>query len=191
MTQLQHGKLAAWGVGRERGHTHSLVIGDPQLRPRMRALLAHDHPHPLGPALQVQQPGQLRHERALTDPIVITVVGRGPRLGLIDAFQQVRSMFGEGESDRVGQTPRGQPLDEVLGATGSVGADKDLLRSPPAGGEQSGRQLGESITRDADVISGRVRARVARAQLDRQRLAGPVAAVVEERAQGGGSRSRV
>ena len=182
--QLQDGQLSAWGVGRECGDAHALVIGDPQLRPRMRTLLAHDHPHPLGPAGKVQQPGQLRHERPVAEPVVITVIGGSPRLRLIDPFQQVRGVGGEGEPDRVGQPPCGQPLDEVLGAAGPIGADKDLLRAPSTAGEQTRWELGKSLTRHADVISGRVGAGVAGAEVDCQRFTGPGLAVVEERAQG-------
>ena len=91
-------------------------------------------------------------------------------------------MRGEGEPDRVGQTPRGQPLDVVLGAAGSVGADQDLLRPPPAPAQQGWRELGESLARDGDVIGGGVRSRVARAQGYGEGFPGAGLSVIEERA---------
>lgn len=156
MTQLEDGKLAARGVGRERGHTHPFVIGDPQLRSGVGAFLPLDHPHPGRPPGQVQQPGQLGHERPVPDPVVFTVIGGGPRARFINTFQQVRRVRGKGEPDRVGQTLLLEPTCEVLGAAGPVGADQDLLRTPPAPSEQVWWELGQSLTGDADVIAGGV-----------------------------------
>jgi hypothetical protein len=39
---------------------------------------AHDHAHPVRPAGQREQPGQLGHERASAD-VAVSVQGRGPR----------------------------------------------------------------------------------------------------------------
>ena len=183
VAQLQDRQLTAGRVGRERGDAHTLMIGDPQLRSGVRAFLAHDHPHSLGPACQVQQPGQLRHPGSFMDPVAIGVIGRSPRPRFIDTLQQVRSVRWEGEPDRVGQSLPVKPAHEVLRATSPIGADQDLLRAPLIPGKQPRGQLRESLTGDADVIGSGVRARVARTQLDRQRLTGPVAVMVDERAQ--------
>src|SRR5699024_3402296 len=125
-----------------------------------------------------------RHERPVAAAIVVTVVGGGPRRGLVDALEEVRRVRGEGEADRVGQTLPLKPACEVLGATGSIGADQDLLRPPPAPAQQRRWELGKGLTRHADVIAGGVGAGVAGTEVDRQRLPGPGLAVVQERAQG-------
>src|SRR5699024_3589536 len=118
-----------------------------------------------------------------SNPVVFTVVGGSTRLRLIDPFQQVRSMCGEGESDRVGQALPRQPGREVRGAAGAIGADQDFLRPSAVLTEQGRWELGESLPGDADVIGGGVRAGVAGPELDRQRFPGPFAAVIQERAQ--------
>ena len=147
----------------------------------MGAFLPDDDPHPLGPVGEVQQPGQLCHECPVADP-VLGVVGGRPCLRLIETLQQVRSVRGQGEPDRVGQASPRQPGQEVFGAAGSIGAVQDFPRTPPGLAEQTRRELSERQASDGDVIGSGVRAGVAGPELDSQGFPGPFAAVVEERA---------
>src|SRR5699024_4052855 len=115
-----------------------------------------------------------------SNPVVFTVVGGSPRLRLIDPFQQVRSMCGEGESDRVGQALPRHPGREVLGAAGAIGAGQDFLRPSAVLTEQGRWELGERLPGEGDVIGGGVRAGVAGPVLDRPRVPWPFPAVMHE-----------
>ena len=68
--------------------------------------------------------GQFGDPGAVTD-LVVGVVGRRP--GVVgDLGEQVRGIRGQGEPDRIGQALAGEPLDQLFGAAGTVGADQDL-----------------------------------------------------------------
>jgi hypothetical protein len=55
--ELQVSELAAPGTGGKGGEPVAVDIGEPQLRPAMRALLADDDPHAGRPVAGVQQAG--------------------------------------------------------------------------------------------------------------------------------------
>ena len=59
VAQFQISELAAAGVGDERGQPQPVGVGEPQLCPGVRALLADDDPHPRRPPGQIQEPGEL------------------------------------------------------------------------------------------------------------------------------------
>jgi hypothetical protein len=77
--QLEVGQLPRRSVGYERGDPVPVDVGDPQLAAWVWAFLAHDQPHPRGPAREVEQPSHLGHPRAVAD-LTVGVVGRRPRL---------------------------------------------------------------------------------------------------------------
>ena len=68
-----------------------------------------------------------------------------------------------------------------MGGAGTVDPDQDLLAGPSPG--PITRQLAQRRPDDHQVVGGRIGAGVARSQQRRDRLAGPVGAVVEERPQ--------
>ncbi len=79
MADFQVRERLAGLVGRERGVSHALEIGNTQLCPRVGYLLADNNPHPVRPGRQVQ------HRRDVGDPGAITfntvtVMGTGPPL---------------------------------------------------------------------------------------------------------------
>ena len=81
VAQFEVGELAAGpagaGVGGERGQPVAVAVGQAQLRAGVRALAAHDHPHPGRPAGQVEQPGDL-DDRGAGAGFAVGVVGRLP-----------------------------------------------------------------------------------------------------------------
>ena len=79
MPQLQASELAALGVGGEGGEPVPVDVGEPQLRPGMRPLLADDDTHPGRPAAGVQQPGDVRDPRPVPE-LPVAVIGRCPGL---------------------------------------------------------------------------------------------------------------
>ena len=90
----------------------------------MGAFLADDDSHPDRPGAQLQQSGQLGDPGAVSD-LVVGVVGRRP--GTVgDVGEQVWGVGRQGEPDRVRQALAGEPLDQLFGAAGTVGADQDL-----------------------------------------------------------------
>ena len=72
VAQLEVGDLgvrsAGAGVGGERGDPVAVVVGDPKLRARVRALDSGDHPHPGRPGREVEQPGSATYAPSRTWP---------------------------------------------------------------------------------------------------------------------------
>ena len=98
VSQLPVGQLpvpcSGWRVGGQASEPVSVGVGEPQLRTRMGAFLAHDHPHPGRPGRQVEQVGDLGNPSTVTD-LPAGVVGRRPhRIG--DAGHQLGGMVGQG-----------------------------------------------------------------------------------------------
>lgn len=85
-------------------------------------------------------------------------MGRCPYL-LGDLLEQVGGVAREGEPDGVLRPVTVCPGGEVLGATGTVGTDQDLLART---GRVGPGQLGQGVTGHADVVGGGVGAGVAR-----------------------------
>ena len=73
--QLQISELAFAGAGGEGGEPVPVDVGEPQLRPGMRALLPHDQPHPGQPAVQLEQAGDVRDPGPVPD-LAIAVLCR-------------------------------------------------------------------------------------------------------------------
>ena len=67
VAQLEVLQLPAARVGGERGEPVTLDVIETELRARVRALSPHDHPHPVGPSGQIQQPRQLRDRGPVAD----------------------------------------------------------------------------------------------------------------------------
>jgi len=180
VAQIQVGQLGAGaaglGVGRERGDPVSVDVGDPQLRTGVWSFLADDHAHACRPPGHVQQGGQLGDPRAVTD-LIVGVIGRGPHAGR-DQLQQLRSVVGQREPDRVRQTLAAHPGQDLVGAPGAVGPDQHLAARTSA--RMMGGQLGQGGLDHRDVIGRRIGTGVARAQQHRQRFTGPRRAVVDE-----------
>lgn len=80
VTQLEDGELSAASVGRERGDPHPVVVSDSQLCPGVRSFFPHDHAHPVGPACEVQQPGEVCDPGPVSNPVIVAVIGRRPRV---------------------------------------------------------------------------------------------------------------
>jgi hypothetical protein len=72
--QFQVRELAAFRVGGEGGEPVPVDIGEPQLRPGMRPLLADDDPHPGRPGGQVRQAGDVGDPGAVPD-LPVPVIG--------------------------------------------------------------------------------------------------------------------
>jgi hypothetical protein len=71
--EFQVSELAALSVGGEAGEPVPVDVGEPQLRSRVRALFPDDDPHPAGPAVQVQQAGDVRDPGAVADLAVAVI----------------------------------------------------------------------------------------------------------------------
>jgi len=112
--QLQAGELAAFGVGGQGGEPVPVDVGEPQLRPGVRAFLADDDPHPGRPATHVQQAGDVRHPRPVAD-LAAAVIGCRPRLHR-DFADRVLDGVRDGHADGVMQPPGpgGQPGEELV-----------------------------------------------------------------------------
>src|SRR4051794_3087313 len=100
----------------------------------MWTLAADDQPHPCRPAREVEQAGDLGDPGARPD-LAVGVIGRCPgrrrdpgELGL-DRLE----VAGQGEADRVGQPPAGEPVDQSVGAAGPVDPDEHVLARPWSG----------------------------------------------------------
>src|SRR5699024_1518860 len=157
------------------GQTVALAVGDTQLRSGVRALFAHDQPHPLGPAGQVDHVGDLADPGPLAG-LAVGVVGRRPRRGR-DAVDGGVELVGDGHPDRVGQpsAPLGDPVKEGVGASGGVGADQGLAASAVGAGE-----LLECCCCDGDVVEGGVGSGVAGPEQGGGGFSGSLFAVVDE-----------
>lgn len=131
--------------------------------------------HARWPPGQREQVGELGHGGAGAD-LTLGVVGRRPCL-LGNLLQQVGGVSGQGEPDGALHAATVGPGREVLGATGAVGTDQDLLA-------RSGRvdpgHLGQRVLGHGDVVLGGVGPGVAGAEQDRQRFSGAHGPVIEE-----------
>jgi hypothetical protein len=183
MPQLQVGELAARpagrGVGGERGQPMPVGVGDPQLRAGVRALPAHDHPHPGRPGSEVEQPGHLEHPGTVAG-LAIAVIGALPG-PLGHPGEGFGDGVGQGEPHRVRQPLGGEPVQQLVRAAGGVGAHQDLAAG--AGPRSVPGQLAQRLAQHGDVVGGGVGAGVARAQQHRKRLTGAGRAVIDERPQ--------
>ncbi len=75
--QLQVSQLPAGAGGDECGDPMPVDVGDPQLRARVRAFLAHDQPHPGRPRGEIEQGGDLGDPRTGAE-LAVGGVGRLP-----------------------------------------------------------------------------------------------------------------
>ena len=78
--ELQVRELPAFRAGGQAGEPVPVDVGEPQLRPGMRALLADDDPHSRGPAVQVEHAGDLGDPGAVPW-LAVCVIGLGPCAG--------------------------------------------------------------------------------------------------------------
>jgi len=171
-------QLAGAGVGGERGQPVAIDVVEAELGSGVGPFPAHDHAHVFGPAVEVEQSGELCHVSAFTG-VVVAVEGRGPH-PFGDLLVEAGGVQWEGEPDGVGDPVPREPLGEVFGAAGPVSTDQDLLaRSRVRLGQLRQRGLG-----DGDVVGGGVGAGVAWTQMSHQRLTSPGWAVVAEGEQG-------
>ena len=93
-------------VGGEGCEPVSAHVVEAQPRAGVGSFAAHDHPHALGPARQVQHAGDLRHVRPLAG-VSVGVAGRGPG-GLGDGGVDVGRVIGELEAHAVGDPAAGE-----------------------------------------------------------------------------------
>ena len=177
MPELELLEGAASGVGRERGEPVAVDVIEAELRSGVGPFPADDHPHPLGPAGQVQQPGELGQIGAVAG-VTIRVVGREPH-PFGNLVVERCGVHGEGEPDRVRDPAPGQPFRELLRASGAVRADQ----RPASGPRIAVGELRQRCPGHGDVIRSLVGAGVARPQMHRECFAGSVRAVVGERQQ--------
>jgi hypothetical protein len=168
--QLQVSELALLRIGGEAGEPVPVDVGEPQLRARVRALLADDDPHPRGPAIQVRQPGDVRDPGAVAD-LPVAVISRCPRLRG-DLPDRPGDWLGDRHADGVAQPPGlgGQPGEELVRAAAGISADQHLAAQVP--GQLRQREPGR-----LDMVSRGVRAGVAGPQHQGQRLPVAVCAV--------------
>ena len=157
--------------GGEGGEPVAVDVGEPQLRARVRALLADDEAHPGWPAVQVQQAGDVRDPRPVAD-LPVPVISRRPR-GCRHFADRIGDGLGNGHPDGVVQSPglRGQPVQELVRPAARISPDQH-----PAA--QVAGQLGDREPGGLDVVGGSVRARVPGAEHQGQRLPVPVRAMV-------------
>ena len=175
--EFQVRELAFLRVGGEGSEPVPVDVGEPQLRPGMRPLLADDDPHPGRPGRQVQHPGDVRDPGSIPD-LPVAVVSRGPGAGG-DREDGGLHVLGDGHADGVVQAAgrRGQPGQETVRAAAGVGADQYLA-------PQVTRQLGQRQPGGLDVAGSRVRPGASRPQHDRERFPVPAGAVVGEGGHG-------
>lgn len=123
--QFQERDRGARGVGGEAGQTHAVGVGEPQLRAGVGSFLAHDQPHPGWPAFE-DVTGQFGHPGTVANLAVGFDRHRPGRLR--DPQHGVVDRVGDRHPDRVGQPPAapGEPVEELVGAAGGVGADQGL-----------------------------------------------------------------
>jgi hypothetical protein len=153
--------------------------GERELRTGVGSFLAADHPHPLRPAGQVEQAGELGYPGAVTD-LAVGVVGRGPHL-VGNPGQDGGGVERQSEPDRVQHPLPAQPLQEPVGAAGGVAANQhrtSRTHPRPVTG-----QLLQRVPGGRDVVGDGVGAGVARPEHDLQRLTSAGLAVIEERTQ--------
>ena len=91
----------------------------------MGPFLAGDDPHPGRPPGQVQQTGQLGDPRPGTD-LALGVVGRCPHL-VGDLLDHLTGVAGQGEPDRVLHPLTGEPVQQLVGAAGTIDPDQNPL----------------------------------------------------------------
>lgn len=128
--------------------------------------------------MEAQHPGQVDHGGAFTH-LTVSVERGLPRRGRHLRVQRGRG-GGQGEPDRVGQAPPGQPGQELLGPAPTVGADHHLAPGP---GRVDPWQRGQRFLGDDDVVGRGVRAGVPGPEPNCERFTGPVATVIDEGAQ--------
>ena len=150
--------------------------GDGQLRAGVRAFLAGDHAHALGPPGQLQQVGGLGDPCAVADGVVGVIRWRPHTLG--DEFEQVRGVGRQREPHGVRQPLGGHPVQDRVGRPRAVDTDQHLAARP--GPRPVTRELREGALDHHDVVGGGVRPGIARAEHHRQRLPGPLSPVVNE-----------
>jgi hypothetical protein len=131
VAQFEVGQLPMGGVGGQRGDPQPVAVGEAQLGARVRALFSHDHPHPVGPAGQVEHAGRFGDPGAITH-LPVGVVGRGPR-GLGDQVERGSVGIGHEEPDRIRQPPPVQVVDEFVGTAGGVGPYEYFAADPVTG----------------------------------------------------------
>lgn len=163
VAQLQLGDRSVLGVGGEAGQPHAVGVGvgEAQLGAGVRPFLPHDQPHPLGPGLEAVA-GEFGDPGAVAD-LAAGLDGRRP--GRCRNLQHMLvDRLGDHHADRVGQppSPPGQPADEFVGAARGIGADQG-----PAPAPVLLQQLVQGQSGGGDVVSCRVRSRVAWAEESR------------------------
>jgi len=101
VAQFEVSELPAAGVGGEAGEPVAINAGEPQLRARVGAFLADDHPHPFRPAAQVQQAGELGDPGARPH-FAAGVIGRFPD-PVWESKDRLGDVVGDGHADGVVQ----------------------------------------------------------------------------------------
>ena len=142
-------------------------IGERELRPGVRPLAANESPRTLGPAREVEVPGDL--DVPVGAFAAVLIARRNPD-GVGDLEDRGPDRFGQVIADRGAHGAVSAPVQQLVARTGTVDAQQDLDRLDVRRGDLLKRGVG-----DRDLVGGGVRAGVPRAQLAAQRFAGLIA----------------
>jgi len=164
---LDHGDLAGL-VGEDRLEAVTVVIGERELRARVRALAAHEHARPLWPAGQVEAVGDLCDLPVGARAAVL--LDRANPVLSGDPQDRGTDRLGQVIADREADAPLPAPVQELVAGAGAIDAQQQLDVLDQSFGDLLKRVLGHG-----DLVGGGVRAGVARAQLSGQCLAGLIA----------------
>src|SRR5699024_8919631 len=126
MPDFQTSELSARRIRGKRGQPVPVNIVKPQLDPQVGALPADDDPHPVRPAVQIEDTGEFGDIGTLTS-LTGGVIGWLPRVQLRELAAEVGHRRRQHPPDRTRQTTRGQKAQEVMGAAGGISADEYLL----------------------------------------------------------------
>ena len=165
---FQKRQLPSCGVGRERLVTPAIVFFEQrQLRTGVRPFTADDHPGAGRVSAQVEQTGEFGDVPAFAQlPVGVDRRAPGPRGEPADRCPNMvigRESDAELDMASADLVLCDEPVKEAMRASGAISADQQVAPIP-------GRDLTDRRTQDGDVVRRRVRAGVARAQLDRQAL---------------------
>ena len=121
---LEHGDVLVGLVGQDRLEAVAVVVGEAQLRARVRALAAHDQPRSLWPGGQLDAVGDLGHLAVLALRAVL-VERRNPSI-LGDFEDRGADRLGQLMADREAQVAFTAVVDQPVRSAGGIRAHQDL-----------------------------------------------------------------
>jgi hypothetical protein len=159
------GDVAVGPVGEDRLEAVAVVVGEGQLRARVRALAPDDHPRTFGPAREIKVLGDLGDVAVW--PLRSVLIDRANPAVIRDLQDPLADGLGQVIADREADGAVAAPVQQLVAGPGRVDAQQDLDALDVLDRDLLDRLLGHG-----DLIDRGVRAGVARSQLSGQRLAG-------------------